>query len=95
MANFRVRHNLGAEKNPVILRVSSKEKIKKLIKLCKEYEFKYIIGIEPLQAEDISDLRKAIKQKFSPDNIYDPCPCGSGNKYKFCCKGEEVELNIL
>ncbi len=26
------------------------------------------------------------KQNFKPpENRYDPCPCGSGKKYKFCC----------
>ena len=26
------------------------------------------------------------KRPPPPANPYDPCPCGSGKKYKFCCK---------
>ncbi len=25
------------------------------------------------------------------DELYKPCPCGSGNKYKFCCLAKERE----
>ena len=25
----------------------------------------------------------------------DPCPCGSGKKYKKCCGGAAVKLNVL
>jgi hypothetical protein len=28
-------------------------------------------------------------EKFPPENIYDLCPCKSGRKFKFCCKGLE------
>ncbi len=37
---------------------------------------------------DGSLKEKEIK-KIIPD-IYIPCPCGSGKKYKFCCYGKEV-----
>ena len=75
---------LGAEKRPVIVRVKSTEKAKKIVQICKQYGFKQITGIEPNEKEDYSDLIKAIKERNAPDNIYDPCPCGSGFKYKRC-----------
>ncbi|MDF9624950.1 SEC-C metal-binding domain-containing protein [Bacillus paranthracis] len=27
-------------------------------------------------------------------NIYNPCACNSGKKYKFCCMNKEIELGI-
>ena len=38
-----------------------------------------------MQKDDVSaDDRESVKH-FIPDS-YDPCPCNSGKKYKFCCK---------
>ena len=41
------------------------------------------IGFESHHHDDEIDL--ATVKKFIPDS-YDPCPCASGKKYKFCCK---------
>lgn len=30
-------------------------------------------------------LGRTISLKIVPKNKYAPCPCGSGEKYKFCC----------
>lgn len=30
-------------------------------------------------------LGRTISLKIIPKNKYAPCPCGSGEKYKFCC----------
>lgn len=35
--------------------------------------------------EDTDDLDRECLKKMIPDS-YDPCPCASGKKYKFCCK---------
>ena len=29
-----------------------------------------------------------------PENIYDPCPCESGKKYKFCCYLKRREMGV-
>ncbi|MCF8568098.1 SEC-C domain-containing protein [Alicyclobacillus tolerans] len=31
---------------------------------------------------------------MAPVNVYDPCPCGSGKKYKFCCAKKPIELDL-
>ncbi|MCF8568607.1 SEC-C domain-containing protein [Alicyclobacillus tolerans] len=31
---------------------------------------------------------------MAPANVYDPCPCGSGKKYKFCCAKKPFELDL-
>src|SRR5437588_1410520 len=33
----------------------------------------------------------AIPENTWPVGPYEPCPCGSGRKYKFCCKGRIAE----
>jgi uncharacterized protein YecA (UPF0149 family) len=48
----------------------------------------------PPADEDITDLKKAIQQRNTPSNVYDPCPCGSGMKYKFCCAKKPFALDI-
>lgn len=49
------------------------------------------MGIEPEEPEDLSNLEKLLNPpgrtegKPSKPGRNDPCPCGSGLKYKKCC----------
>jgi len=49
----------------------------------------FILGIEPDKQEDISDLEKLLNPPKPVQAVKigrnDPCPCGSGKKYKKCC----------
>ena len=79
----------GSEKKPIIARVHSNEKARYVAETCAEHGWHYIIGFEPDKPEDISDLEKMLNpskpvtsQKVGRN---DPCPCGSGKKYKKCC----------
>ncbi|PFK16372.1 SEC-C metal-binding domain-containing protein [Bacillus cereus] len=83
---------LGSKERPIIVKVSSKERAEKIATICDTYGFYYILGLE--FNEDISDLKKAIKDYKRPVNIYENCPCNSGKKYKFCCMNKEIELDI-
>lgn len=83
---------LGSEQRPLVLRVPSERRLQKVTALCEEHGFKFIIGLEP--PEDLTDLKKALKQKMIPEDIYTPCPCGSGKKFKFCCANKPVDLDI-
>lgn len=83
---------LGSSQRPVIVKVNSEMKARRVAEICEEYGFQYIVGIEV--DEDITDLKKAIQQRHTPANVYDPCPCGSGKKYKFCCAKKPLELDI-
>ena len=85
---------LGSEKRPVIIRVQSQEKATKIIQICEQYGFQHITGIEPYEKEDYSDLVKAIKERNTPADIYAPCPCGSGLKFKFCCAKKPMDLAL-
>ncbi len=80
---------LGSKKRPIIVRVHSDEKARYVAEKCEENGWHYIIGFEPGEPEDISDLEKRlnpppplVSQKIGRN---DPCPCGSGKKYKKCC----------
>lgn len=80
---------LGSEKRPIIVRVHTDEKARYVAEKCSENGWHYIIGFEPDKPEDISDLEKLLnpQQVVKSEKIgrNDPCPCGSGRKYKKCC----------
>jgi SWIM/SEC-C metal-binding protein len=82
---------LGSHKRPAVVRVSTQERAQELIELCRERDWQLIVGIEPDEPEDVTDVLKLLE----PDRFTvraeptagrnDPCPCGSGVKYKKCC----------
>lgn len=81
---------LGSEKRPVIVRVQDENRAKEIAEICSENGWHFIIGFEPDEPEDISDLEKLFNP---PEPILnqnklgrnDPCFCGSGKKFKKCC----------
>lgn len=83
---------LGSEQRPVILKVKNVERAQQLMEICEKHNINCILTIEPI--EDISDLRKALRERRKPDNVYAPCPCGSGKKYKFCCAKKPLEIDL-
>ncbi|MBJ8099724.1 DNA-binding protein [Bacillus cereus group sp. N11] len=83
---------LGSKERPIIVKVSSKARAEKVTAICEAYNFYYIVGLE--FNEDVTDLKKAIKDCSRPANIYESCSCNSGKKYKFCCMNKEIELDI-
>ncbi|MBW4080758.1 SEC-C domain-containing protein [Paenibacillus sp. S150] len=61
-------------------------------RVCDYYGWNYIMGMEFI--EDLNDLNKALLEQLTPENIYDPCPCGSGKKFKFCCAGKMKNFDL-
>jgi len=84
--------SLGTEQRPIIVKVKTEEKGRKVALICERFGWHYIMGFE--YAEDLTDLRKALKDALGPANVYDPCPCGSGSKYKFCCAKKMKHFDI-
>jgi SWIM/SEC-C metal-binding protein len=80
---------LGSEKRPIVVRVHTDAMAQYVAEKCSENGWHYIIGFEPDKPEDISDLEKLLNppQVAKSEKIgrNDPCPCGSGRKYKKCC----------
>jgi SWIM/SEC-C metal-binding protein len=53
-----------------------------------------LIGIEPDKPEDISEVQRLLNppkpiQADPKVGRNDPCPCGSGKKFKKCCMNKQ------
>ncbi|MDG0813798.1 SEC-C metal-binding domain-containing protein [Cohnella rhizosphaerae] len=73
----------GSAHQPIIVKVNAPERAAQVTQVCEHFNWNYIMGMDYM--EDLTDLKKAIREKYMPANVYEPCPCGSGAKYKFCC----------
>lgn len=83
---------LGTKQRPAVVRVQTQERAMELLDLCTEHGIQVIIGVEPYEEEDISDVERILSPPVpakAPPRITrnDYCPCGSGKKYKKCCAG--------
>ena len=81
---------LGTEKKPAVVNVQTEERLKEVALIFEEKCWKYTIELEPDKPEDITDLEILLnppKSKIAGKKVgrNEPCPCGSGNKYKKCC----------
>lgn len=81
---------LGTEKKPAVVHVQTEERLKEVGSIFEEKGWSYIIGLEPDKSEDITDLEILLnpsKPMIAENKVgrNDPCPCGSGKKYKKCC----------
>ena len=81
---------LGTEKKPAVVNVQTKKRGKEVATLFEENGWEYTIELEPDKPEDISDLEILLnpaKPKIVEEKVgrNEPCPCGSGQKYKKCC----------
>ncbi|MBN2535103.1 MAG: SEC-C domain-containing protein [Spirochaetales bacterium] len=86
----KVKAKLGSKKNPARVNVQTEERYKEVEAKFKKNDWEYIIELTPDEPEDISDLdillntpKTFVAGKTVGRN--DPCPCGSGKKYKKCC----------
>ncbi len=86
---------IGTKKNPAVVRVQTEERALEVLDYCTERGIQALIGLEPDEEEDLSDIARALGAPMpsspttlrAPDKVgrNDPCPCGSGKKYKRCC----------
>ena len=81
---------LGSVKHPAVVRVQTKARAAEITDIFNEHGWYYIVGIEPDKPEDISDLTRLLNPPApaiaGPTlGRNEPCPCGSGKKYKKCC----------
>ncbi|MFC1512206.1 PBPRA1643 family SWIM/SEC-C metal-binding motif protein [Candidatus Latescibacterota bacterium] len=81
---------LGTKKRPAVVNVQTEERLKEVTSKFEEKGWKYTIKLEPDKPENITDLKillnpaiTMIAEKKVRRN--EPCPCGSGKKYKNCC----------
>ena len=92
--NFEVKNTLrlGTKKAPAQISVQTEEREQELSAVFAENSWACVIDVNPEQDENIKDLEilqnkpvRAVSSKKANRN--DPCPCGSGKKYKKCCGG--------
>lgn len=84
---------LGTHKRPAVVRVRTAGRGEDIVSLCNQHGWQVIVGVEPDEPEDTSDLEKLLsagvktsKPRLPPRiSGNDYCPCGSGKKYKKCC----------
>ena len=80
---------LGSKKRPLILRVVDESKVERITEICARNGWQFILGIEPDQQEDLSDLERKLNPPVGHKVIKigrnAPCICGSGKKFKKCC----------
>ena len=81
---------LGTEKNPAVVNAQTEKRVKELKSVFEENGWKYAIELKPDKPEDIRDLEillNPLKTKIAEKKVgrNEPCPCGSGKKYKKCC----------
>ena len=81
---------LGTARNPAVVHVKTKQRSKEVAAIFEKKGWEYTIELDPQKDEDITDLDillNPIKTKIADPKVgrNDPCPCGSGKKYKKCC----------
>jgi SWIM/SEC-C metal-binding protein len=81
---------LGTEKNPAIVKVKTKKRMKEVASIFEKNGWRYKIEVNSKTPEDINDLEILLnwpKPKEAEKKIgrNEPCPCGSGKKHKKCC----------
>ena len=81
---------LGTEKNPAKVSVKTKKKQKELAAQFEANGWHCQIEVAKDKPEDLTDLdilmnpvKTVVAEQKTGRN--DPCPCGSGKKYKKCC----------
>jgi SWIM/SEC-C metal-binding protein len=81
---------LGSQNKPAVAHVKSQKRAEEILSICNRRGWKVIVGIEPNKPEDISDVERLLNPPEAAKaqvktGRNEPCPCGSGKKYKRCC----------
>ena len=79
----------GSKKNPLILRVADESRVESITEICYKNDWRFILGIEPDQEEDLSELERKLNtpvpHEVPKTGRNEPCTGGSGKKFKKCC----------
>ena len=91
--NVRIRQEdtrkLGTELRPATLRVQSEERKVEVTTICAENGWNCTVEVDADLPEDVADL-DVLQNPVATERVEaepkrnDPCPCGSGKKYKHC-----------
>ncbi|MBB6445221.1 hypothetical protein [Bacillus benzoevorans] len=75
----------------IVCSVKSELQAAQVTKICQDYGIQSIIKLKPYA--DISELKKTLKAKLK-NRLYEPCPCGKGKKFKFCCYDDILNIKL-
>ena len=89
--------SIGTRTKPAIVRVQSTERARQVLEFCEDNEVVVMVGVEPDKSEDLTDIERALlarePARAAPKiGRNDPCPCGSGKKFKRCCVDQPARL---
>jgi SWIM/SEC-C metal-binding protein len=89
--------SIGTRKKPAVVRVQTPERAEHILDFCNDKEVVVIVGVEPDKPEDLSDIERALLAREPARSTpkvgrNEPCPCGSGKKFKKCCHGSPAPL---
>jgi SWIM/SEC-C metal-binding protein len=81
---------LGTKKNPAVVHVKTKKRMNEVTAIFEEHDWEHTIELDKSKPEDVTDLETLLN---TPETVRvdkktgrnEPCPCGSGKKYKKCC----------
>lgn len=81
---------LGSKKCPIYVRVASHEQLRVVADQCAQLDLHFIAELSPDHPPDLEQFERAINppQPVKTQMCVgrnDPCPCGSGRKFKKCC----------
>ena len=81
---------LGTKRTPLMLSVQSEARRVEVAAICAERKWFCEIDVQADEDEDISALTLLIEKQVVATTTRlagrnEPCPCGSGKKYKQCC----------
>ena len=81
---------IGTRQRPAVVRVQTQDRAAEILELCNENDIQVLVGVEPDKTEDISDIERILAPPtpaLAAPRVgrNDPCPCGSGKKFKKCC----------
>lgn len=81
---------LGSSNHPAVVRVQTPRRAEEILSICTRNDWEVIVGVEPDEPENIADVEMLLNHPTPLRNPVkvgrnDPCPCGSGRKYKKCC----------
>ena len=72
----------GSKANPLILRVADESKAEQIAEIGFEKDWQFILGIEPDQEEDLTELERKlnppVRHEVRKIGRNEPCMCGSG-----------------
>jgi SWIM/SEC-C metal-binding protein len=76
-----------------MVRVPTMERAAEVGEFCDAHGIHFVAAIDPESPEDISDVEFAVEARRPVPKAprigrNEPCPCGSGKKYKKCCEGK-------